>query len=96
MARNAFFAALAAAGAVVTPVDTVTGREGMPAVVDEWQLTQLSLLPSDHELDEQKHVWTVPPGENGWQVEVERFLLELSHDEVTRLLVEAARSEAAA
>ncbi|MDG4833393.1 transporter substrate-binding domain-containing protein [Solwaraspora sp. WMMD1047] len=94
-AGTAQVAAVAAAGAVVTPVETVTGQEGTPAVVDEWQLTRLDLLPSDHELDQQKHVWAVPPGENGWQVAVERFLLDLSHDEVTRLLVEADRQETA-
>ncbi|GAB7040347.1 MULTISPECIES: substrate-binding periplasmic protein [Catenuloplanes] len=36
--------------------------------------------------DEGDRVWAVPPGENGWQVEVEEFLLTLPDEELARLL----------
>lgn len=94
-AGTAQAAALAAEGAVGVPVETVTGREGIPVVVDEWRVTRLGLHRRGHDLGEQEQVWAVPPGENGWQVEVERFLLDLSHEEATRLLVEAERAAAA-
>lgn len=40
--------------------------------------------------DATDHVWAVPPGENGWQVEVEEFLLTLPEDEVAKLLEAAS------
>jgi polar amino acid transport system substrate-binding protein len=86
-------AALASEGATVVASPQVTGAEGLPVVVGEWQLDALGLTASGHELGSHDHVWAVPPGENAWLVEVERFLLELSHPEVARLLAE---SEAAA
>lgn len=89
-------AALTAAGATVRAVAEVTGDERIPVAADEWQLGELGLTASKHELDARNHVWAVPPGENAWQSEVERFLLDLSHDEVTALLVAADRAEAAA
>ncbi|MEV0731223.1 transporter substrate-binding domain-containing protein [Polymorphospora sp. NPDC050346] len=90
-AGTAEVAALAGEGAVVVPVPEVTGAETIPVVVGEWRVAALGLDESGHDLGGQDHVWAVPPGENGWQVEVERFLLGLSHAEVTRLLVEAER-----
>jgi len=88
-AGTAEVAALAREGAQVVALPEVTGRERMPVVVGEWRLQELGLTPLAHDLSRHDHVWAVPPGENAWQVEVERFLLELSHPEVTRLLAEA-------
>ena len=85
-AGTAEVAALAAEKAVVVDVPEITGNEELPVVVGEWRLTELGLTPSDHELGKQDHVWAVPPGENAWLVRVERFLLELSHSDVTDLL----------
>jgi polar amino acid transport system substrate-binding protein len=88
-------AALTSEGAVVVTVDEVTGAEGLPVVVGEWRLAELGLTSSRHELGSTDHVWALPPGENAWQVEVERFLLAHSHAGTMRLLVEAQRAEAA-
>jgi polar amino acid transport system substrate-binding protein len=94
-AGTAEVAALAGEDAVPVPVPAVTGAEGVPVVVGEWRLAELNLRRTPHELDKREHVWAVPLGENGWQVEVERFLLALSHDEVVDLLAEAERAAAA-
>ncbi|HEU5109748.1 MAG TPA: transporter substrate-binding domain-containing protein [Micromonosporaceae bacterium] len=87
-AGTAAEAALADEGARPVPVPEVTGRERTPVVVPEWQVRPLGLRPTGTDLARHDHVWAVPLGENGWQVEVERFLLDLSHDEVARLLAE--------
>jgi polar amino acid transport system substrate-binding protein len=87
-------AELVGADAVPVPVDEVTGRERTPVVVGEWRLAELGLTATTHELSTHDHVWAVPLGENAWQVEVERFLLGLSHGDVMRLLAEAERAGA--
>ncbi|WP_230394477.1 transporter substrate-binding domain-containing protein [Plantactinospora alkalitolerans] len=88
-AGTAEVAALAAEKAIVVPVADATAAGGLPVVVGEWRIGELGLRRTSHELGSHDHVWAVPPGENGWQVEVERFLLALSSDEVERLLVAA-------
>jgi polar amino acid transport system substrate-binding protein len=85
-------AALAAEDAEVVTVPEVTGTENTPVVVGQWRLAELGLTGSDHELGSRDHVWAVPPGENAWQAEVERFLLELTHSDVERLLITAERA----
>jgi polar amino acid transport system substrate-binding protein len=92
-AGTAEVAALVREDAIPAAVPEVTGTEGLPVAVAEWQVTTLDLRPTGHELAEHDHVWAVPLGENAWQVEVERFLLALSHDEVVALLVEAERAD---
>jgi polar amino acid transport system substrate-binding protein len=92
-AGTAEVSALIRKGAVPAAVPAVTGTEGMPVAVGEWQVAALGLRLTKHELAGHDHVWAVPPGENAWQVEVERFLLALSHDEVVGLLAEAERAE---
>ncbi|MFI6823269.1 substrate-binding periplasmic protein [Micromonospora sp. NPDC050187] len=94
-AGTAEIAVLRGEDAVPVPVPEVTGREGLPVVVGQWRLTELGLRDGGHDLAEHDHVWAVPLGENGWQVEVERFLLALSHGEVEKLLVDAEHEEAA-
>ncbi|MEV4712560.1 transporter substrate-binding domain-containing protein [Micromonospora sp. NPDC049374] len=89
-------AALRGEDALPVPVTEVSGREGLPVVVGQWRLAELGLRETGHELAVHDHVWAVPPGENGWQVEVERFLLALSHPEVEQLLADAERAEATA
>ncbi|NJP31058.1 substrate-binding periplasmic protein [Micromonospora thermarum] len=95
-AGTAEVAALRGEEAVPVPVAEVTGREGLPVVVGQWRLAELGLRATGHELAIHDHVWAVPPGENAWQVEVERFLLALSHGEVEGLLAAAEREEASA
>ncbi|MFI6230935.1 substrate-binding periplasmic protein [Micromonospora echinospora] len=95
-AGTAEIAALRGEDAVPVPVPDVTGREGLPVVVGQWRLAELGLRDGGHHLAKHDHVWAVPLGENGWQVEVERFLLGLSHGEVEDLLADAEREEAAA
>ncbi|MFE2756940.1 substrate-binding periplasmic protein [Actinosynnema sp. NPDC059335] len=89
-------AALADEDAVVVPVRDVADADGLPVVVEHWRVAGLGLRASDHVLLERSHVWAVPLGENGWQVEVERFLADLPDGEVDRLLAEAAGEEDAA
>jgi len=89
-AGTADVAALADEGARPILVAEVTGRERTPVVVEEWQVAALGLRRTATDLARHDHVWAVPLGENGWQVEVERFLLDLSHDEVARLLAREA------
>ncbi|WP_430788659.1 substrate-binding periplasmic protein [Actinoplanes sp. G11-F43] len=91
-AGTAEVAAVAAEDATVVPVREVTGDEGMPVVVGEWRLAELNLIESGHELGSHDHVWALPPGENGWQAEVERFLLAQTHTGVEELLVAAERA----
>ncbi|WP_367128652.1 substrate-binding periplasmic protein [Saccharothrix sp. HUAS TT1] len=83
-------AALAEEDAVVSPVADAVDAGGLPVVVEHWRVAGLGLRASGHVLLERSHVWAVPLGENGWQVEVERFLAELPGGEVDRLLAEAA------
>ena len=85
-AGTAEVAAVAAEKAVGVPVPEVTGEEDIPVLVDEWEVDALGLQASRHEIAEHDHVWAVPPGENGWQVEVEHFLLDLEQADVKRLL----------
>jgi polar amino acid transport system substrate-binding protein len=84
-------AALDGTGAEVVTVGEVTGTTGLPAAVGEWEVAALGLAASEHEIAAEDHVWATPPGENGWQVEVEGFLLDLSEAEVLELLEGAAR-----
>jgi polar amino acid transport system substrate-binding protein len=93
-AGTAEVAALRAEDAVAVQVAEVTGQEDTPVAVDDWLLGSLRLRATEHELASRDHVWAVPLGENGWQVEVERFLLDLSTGDVERLLVEAERAGA--
>ncbi|MEU8660404.1 transporter substrate-binding domain-containing protein [Actinoplanes philippinensis] len=91
-AGTAEVAALAAEKAEVVTVPEVTGAEGMPVVVGDWRLGELHLTGTGVELAAHEHVWALPPGENGWQVEVERFLAEQGDDAVEELLVAAERA----
>ncbi|GAA1340940.1 substrate-binding periplasmic protein [Saccharothrix algeriensis] len=88
-AGTAEVAALTAQDAVPVPVDDVAGAVDLPVAVEHWRAAGLGLRVTDHVLLEREHVWALPLGENGWQVEVERFLLGLPDGEVDRLLAEA-------
>ncbi len=59
-----------------------------PVAVEDWQLDLHGLRETEVELRSDQHVWAVRPGESGWQVEVERFLLRLDPARVQRLLDE--------
>jgi polar amino acid transport system substrate-binding protein len=60
-------------GAVPVPVDELSTAE-MPVAAYEWQLEAWGFEPTGVELPEEQHVMAVPLGENGWLVELERFL----------------------
>lgn len=85
-------AALVAEGAEVVPVTDVAEARDLPVAVDHWRLDALGLRAAEHVLLERRHVWALPLGENGWLVEVERFLLELPDGEVDRLLADRGRT----
>ncbi|MFI9815156.1 transporter substrate-binding domain-containing protein [Saccharothrix variisporea] len=84
-------AALADEGAEVVPVGDPAEVRDLPVAVEHWRMDALGLRAAEHVLLERRHVWALPLGENGWLVEVERFLLELPDGEVDRLL-ERSRS----
>jgi polar amino acid transport system substrate-binding protein len=60
-------------GAVPVAVGDLPTAE-MPVAAYGWQLTAWGFEPTGVELPEEKHVMAVPLGENGWLVELERFL----------------------
>jgi polar amino acid transport system substrate-binding protein len=60
-------------GAVPVPVDDLSTAK-MPVAAYRWQLEAWGFEPTSVELPEEEHVMAVPLGENGWLVELERFL----------------------
>lgn len=62
-------------GALPVPVDDLSAAE-MPVAAYGWQLEAWGFEPTGVELPEEDHVMAVPLGENGWLVELERFLRE--------------------
>src|SRR5215210_813335 len=60
-------------GAVPVLVDGLPTAE-MPVAAYRWQLEAWGFEPTSVELPEEEHVMAVPLGENGWLVELERFL----------------------
>lgn len=72
--------------AEVRPLDDITSFDG-PLAVPTYQLDDLGLVRTDAELDELEHAMAVAPGENGFLVELERFLLD-NEAEAARLLEE--------
>jgi polar amino acid transport system substrate-binding protein len=64
------------ADAIPLPADDLGAMvaAGMPVAVDDWLLDDLGLADTGVHLRERQHVMAVPAGENGWLVELERFL----------------------
>jgi polar amino acid transport system substrate-binding protein len=60
-------------GAVVVRVDDLSQVTGAVAAPD-WQLEQMSRTGTNIELDSVKHVFAVPPGENGFLKRLDEFL----------------------
>ena len=60
-------------------------KSGLPVAGYRWQIASWGLEPAGVELPEERHVMAVPPGENGWLVELERFL-EVHRDEAWEML----------
>ena len=56
-------------------VDDIAAAEGRPAAVEDWLLSDMGLQPSGTDLVESDHVMAVRHGENGFLVELEKFLL---------------------
>jgi polar amino acid transport system substrate-binding protein len=61
--------------AILVPVEDIATVEG-PAVVPDYLIDDLGLVPTDAELDEHEHAMAVSMGENGFLVTLERFLLD--------------------
>ena len=61
--------------AIPVPRDSLEGLVGRPAVVDDWLLDDLRLRPAKA-LKHEEHVMLTAPGENGFLVELEHFLLD--------------------
>jgi len=62
-------------GALPVPVDGLSNAD-MPVAAYGWQLKAWGFEPTPIELPSEDHVMAVPLGENGWLVELERFLRE--------------------
>lgn len=50
-------------------------QSGLPVGAPGWKLTRNGFLPASDSLHEVRHVLALPPGENGWLVTVEEFLV---------------------
>jgi polar amino acid transport system substrate-binding protein len=70
---DATAAVLKGEGAVPVPVDDLSTTK-MPVAAYRWQLKAWGFKPTGVELPEEEYVMAVPLGENGWLVELERFL----------------------
>jgi len=62
-----------------------------PIAAPRWQVTAAGREPGREVLARRKHVWAVPPGENGWLVRVDAFLSEHGQQVLGRL-VRAAKT----
>jgi polar amino acid transport system substrate-binding protein len=62
-------------GAIPVPVEDPSTTD-LPVAAYPWQLEEWGLEPTGIELPKEEHVMAVPLGENGWLVELERFLRE--------------------
>ena len=51
-------------------------RAGLPVAAPAWELARLGLRPAADVVHRARHVMAVPPGENGFLVQLERFLLD--------------------
>lgn len=71
-------------GAVVIRVDDLSQVTGAVAAPD-WQLEQMSRTGTNIELDSVKHVFAVPPGENGFLKRLDEFLYAKSGEIKGRL-----------
>lgn len=60
-------------GAIPVRVEDLASAD-MPVAAYPWQLEEWGLEPTGIELPKEEHVMAVPLGENGWLVELERFL----------------------
>jgi polar amino acid transport system substrate-binding protein len=55
-------------------------QANLPVAAPDWQLEQMGLTPSEIELHKEKHVWAVPPGENGFIKRLDEFLYRRSSE----------------
>ena len=78
---------LLAEGALPRIVEDAGAGTG-PVAVQDWELEELGLVETDVQLHSQEHVMAVRMGENAWQVQVERYLLNLEPAHVQDLLRE--------
>jgi polar amino acid transport system substrate-binding protein len=60
-------------GATPVPVDDIASVE-MPVAAYPWQLREWGFEPTGVELPKEEHIMAVSLGENGWLMELERFL----------------------
>ncbi|HEY0546507.1 MAG TPA: transporter substrate-binding domain-containing protein [Pyrinomonadaceae bacterium] len=66
-------------GASPVRVDDLS-QANLPVAAPDWQLEQMGLTPSEIELHKEKHVWAVPPGENGFIKRLDEFLYRRSSE----------------
>lgn len=72
--------------AIPVPVDDLSSAD-MPVAAYPWQLREWGFEPTGVALPKEEHIMAVPLGENGWLVELERFL-RANRGEAERLLRE--------
>lgn len=74
------------------PLETRDVRgTNLPIAAPEWQLRDWGLVLWKQKLAQKRHVLATPPGENGWLVELERFL-ETQKSEVEPMLKQGSAS----
>ena len=79
-------------GARVIRVDDLTQANG-PVAAPDWQLEQMNLKGTNHELDSTKHVLAVPPGENALVKRLDEFLFDKRFEIKNLLQQEVAKNE---
>jgi len=60
--------------AVPVRVADLSKVQQMPVAAPEWELEKLGLSLTKNELNKEKHIMAVPPGENGWIKRLDEFL----------------------
>jgi polar amino acid transport system substrate-binding protein len=76
-------------GGVPVPVEELRDEE-RPIAARDFEIEALGFEPTALELETEKHVMAVPPGENGWLLHVEKFLAR-NRAEIREKLVEEVR-----
>lgn len=79
-------------GARVVRLDDLAQANG-PVAAPDWQLEQMNLKGTNHELDSAKHVIAVPPGENALVKRLDEFLYNKRSEIKTLLQQEVAKNE---
>lgn len=68
--------------------------QDLPVATDDWRLEAYRRFPGPWVLRTDKHVMALPKGENGWMMEVQRYLNGLKPESIRQRLVTLEREHA--